>query len=114
MELPMSSRIESLKKFLCDTVIAVSVVRSAIQKKRREGQRDREKVSVDGMKLQHWEMFGIVGSDVMMQQCREGDIKSTPLALMPISNKHLIGKNKGAFQQSNEENMTKESHPVRK
>lgn len=71
-------------------------------------------MSVNVVKLQHWEMFEIVGSDVMMQQCQEGDIKSTPLALPPFSNKHLIGKNKGAFHQSNEENMTKESHPVRK
>lgn len=30
--------------------------------------RDIEKVSDDGMKLQRWETFGIVGSDVMMQQ----------------------------------------------
>lgn len=65
------------------------------------------------MDLQHWEMLGIVGSDVMMQQ-HQDDIKSTPLASMPLSNKHLIGKNKRAFQQSNEENMTKESRPVRK
>lgn len=56
----------------------------------------------------------MVGSDALMQECREGGIKSTPLALTPISNKHLIGKKKGSFQQSNEENMTKESHPVRK
>lgn len=59
-------------------------------------------------------MLEIVGSDAMMQHYQEADIKSTPLALTPISNKHLIGKKKGAFQQSNEENMTKESHPVRK
>jgi len=76
--------------------------------------RDIEKVSDDGMKLQRWETFGIVGSDVMMQQYWEADIKSTPLASMPISNKHLIRKNKRAFQQSNGENMSKESHPVRK
>lgn len=76
--------------------------------------REREEASAAGMKWQHWEMREMVGSDALMQECREGGIKSTPLALTPISNKHLIGKKKGAFQQSNEENMTKESHPVRK
>lgn len=83
-------------------------------KKRREGQKDKEKAPGDSTKLQHWEMSEIVESSVVMQRCREGDIKSTPLALTPISNKHLIGENKSALQQSNEENMTKESHPVRK
>lgn len=83
-------------------------------KKGREEQRDREKAPGDSMKLQHWEMSEIVGSGIVMQRCREGVLKSTPLALMPMSNKHLIGENKSAFQQSNEENMTKESHPVRK
>lgn len=83
-------------------------------KKRREEQKDREKAPGDSMILQHWEMSEIVGSGVVMQRCREGDIKSTPLALTPISNKHLIWENKSAFQQSNEENMTNESHPVRK
>lgn len=66
------------------------------------------------MKLQHWEMSEIVGPGFVMQQRQGGDIKSTPLALTQISNKLLIGENKSAFQQSNEENMTKESHPVRK